>query len=235
MSKKLTIEFVRKQFDKEGYTLLTTEYINSWTFLKYICPKGHKRTVTWNGWQQGRRCAGCFGNGRLTIGFVRNSFEEEGYILLTTRYINCYQKLEYICPEKHECNISWLNWEKGKRCRRCWYEKNKGKNNCNYNVNLTKKDRQDKRKYHEYYVWRIAVYERDGYTCQVCLKCGGSLVAHHLRSYSNNKDLRVVISNGITLCKNCHKKFHFIYGRKNNTKEQFEEFKDNAVAQLLHD
>ena len=34
------------------------------------------------------------------------------------------------------------------------------------------------------------------------------------------KDLK----NGITLCRDCHKKFHKIYGKKNNNKGQVEEF-----------
>jgi hypothetical protein len=36
MSKKLTIEFIREQFEKEGYTLLTKEYINNKQKLEYI-------------------------------------------------------------------------------------------------------------------------------------------------------------------------------------------------------
>lgn len=32
------------------------------------------------------------------------------------------------------------------------------------------------------------------------------------------------LDNGITLSKKAHKEFHKIYGRKNNTKEQLEEF-----------
>ncbi len=53
---------------------------------------------------------------------------------------------------------------------------------------------------------------------------GGNLVAHHIESYNSNKDLRTTLENGITLCVDCHDKFHHIYGRGNNTREQFDEF-----------
>lgn len=86
----------------------------------------------------------------------------------------------------------------------------------------------------EYSQWRASVFERDGYTCQCCgdRSCSGHSVelhAHHLENFANNPSLRYDISNGITLCYDCHDiradgSFHNIYGVKNNTKAQFEEY-----------
>jgi len=45
--KKLTIEFVRESFAKEGYTLLSKVYTNNSTKLDYICPKGHRHSIVW--------------------------------------------------------------------------------------------------------------------------------------------------------------------------------------------
>ena len=42
--------------------------------------------------------------------------------------------------------------------------------------------------------------------------------AHHLYSHHKNEDLRYDVSNGVTLCKECHLDFHRKYGLKNNTK-----------------
>ena len=55
-NKKLTIEFISEEFKKEGYILLTNEYINSKTKLYYTCPNGHKNSTTWSNWKKGHRC-----------------------------------------------------------------------------------------------------------------------------------------------------------------------------------
>lgn len=57
----------------------------------------------------------------------------------------------------------------------------------------------------EYKIWRKAVFERDAYTCQVCKKVGGELNSHHIKSWSEYKELRFDVNNGITLCEDCHR------------------------------
>jgi len=81
------------------------------------------------------------------------------------------------------------------------------------------------RRREKYYIWRKAILKRDNFTCQVCGKRGGKLNAHHLNNFSEFKELRYKLNNGITLCKNCHEEFHKIFGVRNNTKEQIEDFK----------
>ena len=72
----------------------------------------------------------------------------------------------------------------------------------------------------KYIDWRIYVFQRDNYTCQLCSKNGGNLEVHHKISFKrilidNNiksiEDALVCeqlwdITNGITLCKKCHSK-----------------------------
>lgn len=117
--KKLTIEFVRKQFEKEGYTLLSNEYINNEQKLEYVCPKGHRQRIAWCVWKRGCRCAECFGTKKYTLGFIRNVFEKEGYTLLSDKYIDSKTPLEYICQKKHKGKISWNKWRQGQRCAKC--------------------------------------------------------------------------------------------------------------------
>jgi len=58
----------------------------------------------------------------------------------------------------------------------------------------------------EYRSWRLAVYERDNFTCQQCGKRGGKLNAHHLEEVSRCPEKIYDVKNGITLCVECHKK-----------------------------
>lgn len=60
----------------------------------------------------------------------------------------------------------------------------------------------------KYKEWRRKVFERDFYTCAICGKVGGELNAHHIKPYAYYPELRYEVNNGITLCKNCHKKVH---------------------------
>jgi len=117
--KKLTIGYVRQKFEKEGYQLLTTKYINNRQRLEYICPKGHRNTIVWNSWQQGNRCAECAGLKKKSIDFVRKEFKKENYELLSTKYINANHKLKYICPKGHKGTIVWGSWQQGSRCIEC--------------------------------------------------------------------------------------------------------------------
>lgn len=63
---------------------------------------------------------------------------------------------------------------------------------------------EDKRKLPEYREWRSKVFKRDNYTCQ---ECGSkrNLQAHHIRQVALYPDLVYELSNGITLCKTCHR------------------------------
>lgn len=74
--------------------------------------------------------------------------------------------------------------------------------------------------------WSKAVKDRDGYCCQNpnCNSRVGIMHAHHIESYVDNPDVRTALSNGITLCNDCHTEFHSLYGKGGNNRDQIEAF-----------
>lgn len=111
---------VYEAFKKEGYTLLTPNYINNKQKLEYLCPKGHKYTICYSSWLQGRRCFLCNGNVKKSIEEIKSSFYAEGYTLLSTMYTGCQEHLEVVCPKGHTYRVTWDNWNsKGSRCPAC--------------------------------------------------------------------------------------------------------------------
>lgn len=96
-------------------------------------------------------------------------------------------------------------------------------NNPNYKPELSQEYRVEHRIIDGYNTWKREVLERDDYTCR---KCGAKehLATHHIENYSEKESLRTDINNGVTLCVECHKKFHKQYGNKNNNKEQIDMF-----------
>jgi hypothetical protein len=109
----------------------------------------------------------------------------------------------------------------------------KGKDHPRWNTNLTDKDREEKRKTQEHRKWSKDIFERDNYTCVICGQYGKRLNAHHLDGFHWHEEGRLSINNGITLCKYCHDDFHLIYGKKNNTKEQFFEYWEEEINEQI--
>lgn len=64
------------------------------------------------------------------------------------------------------------------------------------------------RKSKESIEWRKAVFTRDDFTCKDCGTRGAQLNAHHIKEFYLYPELRFDLSNGVTLCKSCHKARH---------------------------
>ncbi len=58
-SNKFSYEYVKNYFEENGCELLSKEYINNLTKLKYICICGEKSEITLQNFKTGQRCKKC--------------------------------------------------------------------------------------------------------------------------------------------------------------------------------
>ena len=131
---------------------------------------------------------------------------------------SCYHKGQIGSKRKSQSEFMKNNkFRKGIKHTMQYRKKVSGKNSKKWNGGVTPLYHKIKR-LPEYNQWRLFVYERDLFKCQ---NCGGlRLECHHIKSFSeiirdnNIKTYKEAIKcselwdikNGITLCKECHKK-----------------------------
>ncbi len=112
-----------------------------------------------------------------------------------TRRKKCYKPT---CPFKK----GQTPWNKGKKQPQYSRE-----NHWNWKGGATDKSKQIRHSI-EYNEWRLGVYKRDYWTCQMCFIKQKFPVAHHIKTFKDYSELRFDIDNGVTLCRACHKKVH---------------------------
>jgi len=115
---------IKNKFLNDDYIIISNNYTNNHSKLKYICPNGHIGSIRVDHFLSGHRCHKCFNiknneNNRYTLDFVLEALKKENYSLLTNRYINAKQKLECVCPNGHPYITRWNNWQQGHRCPKC--------------------------------------------------------------------------------------------------------------------
>jgi hypothetical protein len=139
-----------------------------------------------------------------------------GKVIGTKRRKYCDECLEknrfYIIKKCVYCNKEYKGTRNSHYCSKaCLKEHRKiimvGENNPNWKGGV-KTPNQVGRNNIEHNEWIKAVFKRDNYTCQKCNQVGWELNAHHIKPWAKYKNLRYVLSNGLTLCKKCHKEVH---------------------------
>jgi 5-methylcytosine-specific restriction endonuclease McrA len=135
-----------------------------------------------------------------------------------------------VFSEEHRRNIGLAGkgrtpWNKGLKFgskseeeRRKHSEAAKGEKHYNWQGGKTAEAMRVRRSL-ETRLWREAVFSRDDYTCQECgirSKSGVRvyLHAHHIKPFADYPELRFDVSNGVTLCKDCHEKTPKYRGRR---------------------
>lgn len=209
------------------------KYINGWIntkeYFTYECDCGNIDEGLYYRLLDGSRCFNCSSKKNWRLKDVVKYLDDNSCELLDE-----YRGYHY--PMKFKCSCGRI----GKKslgsfiytpfCRNCVIESiPTGENHHNWRPYLTDEDRNMSRNLPEYRRWRELVFQRDNYTCQCCNYHSVSLVAHHKDGYHWCKERRTDVSNGVTLCNECHDieyldSFHFIYGNRDNTEEQFNEW-----------
>lgn len=117
---RLSYEDVKERFAKEGYTLLSEEYINNAQKLNIMCPDGHITQNDLSHFMEGKRCSVCNGGVAYTYEFVKNTIASEpGYKLISNTYINVFAPIEIQCSKGHIYETRFTNWQIGLRCTEC--------------------------------------------------------------------------------------------------------------------
>ena len=222
---KLTYEYVKSKFEKEDFTLLSTDYKNARSKLDYICPVGHIGKMTYDSFKAGKRCKQCSVSGK------NNNFWKGGVSKLNLPLFDTYAHQLNYCqsvrrdPENNDL-LQVRCTESG--CRK-WFTPTRkqvgsrlysinsydhGENNfycsdgCKNSCSVFHQNKYPKgfKNYDDSYripEWSIMVKERDNYECQIC----GSKenpIAHHYESIWTNPIESADLDMGITICKDCH-------------------------------
>lgn len=105
---------------------------------------------------------------------------------------------------KHSCKTK----EKISETKSNSIKTRRGKTHWNWQGGKTKIYKHSDTGTFRYKEWRTKVFIRDNFTCQICRKVGIYLQPHHIKSWTYYPKLRYEVSNGITLCVECHRLIH---------------------------
>ena len=231
---RLSLDFIKNMFSQKDYTLLSEEYINNKTKLEYVCPVGHKGSITWNNFKTGYGCPICALSKRSKENHYRwkGGVHEKALPLYDTfndklstfnkTYKVIQEGLELLGVECTYCAKVFVPSTNAVRSRECAVKSpNNGESNFYCSENCKKAcPTYRKQKYPKGFKpatsrevqpeLRKLVLARDNYKCQIC-EAGlddVELHCHHITGVEQNPIESADIDNCITLCKKHHKQVH---------------------------
>lgn len=120
MGAKISIESVIQVFKENNYTVCdTSNYKHLHSYLTVKCPAGHSYKVKAYSFLYGRRCRACSGCIKFSYENVKNEFKKYNFQLLDLEYNDIKSKLEVICPNGHNLQISFSQFKQHHSCKIC--------------------------------------------------------------------------------------------------------------------
>jgi hypothetical protein len=190
---------------------------------------------------------------RLPFAYIKKGFESKGYKLLEVEYKTSSTPMRYICPKhkEYEQTIAWNHLKNGEGCYYCCLESKSGENHWNWQGGITTLNNYLRSLLNG--DWKLKSLSKYGYKCYITGENNRDLEIHHIYGFNlivsdilkklgldvystiteYGDDLKIIETEfmkysmdnlGVPLSPKMHQLFHNIYGRKNNTKEQFNEF-----------
>jgi len=111
---KKTVDFLRNEFNTEGYALVTENYENCHQKLHLVCPNGHNYYVSWDNWNnKNSRCTKCSEWGRSNqetelFEFLNGICDK---IIRNDRSLISPYEIDFVIPEKNVaieyCGLYW--------------------------------------------------------------------------------------------------------------------------------
>jgi len=234
--------------------ITSEEYVQSHGKLDLLCTIcGYEWKATWTDLSQGKGCPCCSKVMRQTLEQARERLKgiSPTITIMSKEYHNARKNLDVRCEIcGHEWKATWDNLFHGKGCPKCDEERRKGSTSSSWKGGITpvknylrgavfqwRKDSMRECKYkcvitgnnfdhiHHIHNFSSIVYE----TFDIC----GIPLKPKVIDYTEQELLQLsIVCNylhdeyglGKCLTKELHKEFHSIYGYRNNTLKQFEEF-----------
>ena len=220
--KALSYKFVKKQFEKRGFLLLSEKYNNNLEKLKYSCNNRHISNITYSDLKKGHGCKKCYDNSRrISLDFIKKEVPKIvlNYKCIANKYKNCETKIPFKCDKNHIFYMSWSNFRRGQRCGICHRENCVGENHHQWKGGISCEPYCPLWLDKEY---KKDIKKRDNYTCQNkdCWETSKRLCIHHINY--NKKDCHP--NNLITICISCN-------SRANKNRNYWELYYENIIRE----
>lgn len=195
---------------------------------------------------------------KYTSDYVKKIIKEQRNYTMIGEYINAGTPVLCRCQNGHEFPLIFSHYLKGHSgCKQCANEKLKESNHWNWQGGGHQETVDYFR--HRILPWKQACLALAEFKCDITGENTNNLIVHHLSNfsdimYSASKDLGIPIknyiadyteeereklaseilarhdiNNGVVITRDIHNLFHSIYGKINNTKEQYLHFKEDYL------